>query len=430
MGERQPRSYDPRDGYNCRIQDWLLAGYVIFLPVQIAVSPSLRLAPSDGFLALALLGFTLRVGRLQVVRSAWSFWHFGLVASCLLYTLVALTRTGYVTREALLNKDVGLLVLFAAYAVITGQTNSWPRIRRVLRLLIVTVAVQNVVCLVAFAALTIVGVSLPGMDFRGARLTGLLLDPNAYGGLLVLVLSIHMVASCGKRPLVPGIAGGLVTLTLAIGTLLTYSRSAWTGLALVFVLTMLLRPKTGVRLAIVSALAIVGVLQVFGPNYLSQMSHLALRQSQVDARVQLINQALDMFSRSPAFGVGLGVFNDNVGQIIHNTPIWILTESGALGLIFLTGFALWFVRTGVRAFRLASAEQKPLALGLLTANIAMMGLSMGIEALYQRHWWLVLALIVSAHSAARTDVSARRRVLAERIAQNLGVDSDESGICA
>jgi hypothetical protein len=32
------------------------------------------------------------------------------------------------------------------------------------------------------------------------------------------------------------------------------------------------------------------------------------------------------------------------------------------------------------------------------AHTAMLGLAMGIEAFYQRHWWLVFALIASSYS--------------------------------
>ena len=37
-------------------------------------------------------------------------------------------------------------------------------------------------------------------------------------------------------------------------------------------------------------------------------------------------------------------------------------------------------------------------LALLLAHTAMFGLAMGIEAFYQRHWWLVLGLIASSYS--------------------------------
>jgi hypothetical protein len=47
-------------------------------------------------------------------------------------------------------------------------------------------------------------------------------------------------------------------------------------------------------------------------------------------------------------------------------------------------------------------------LALLLAHAAMLGVAMGIEAFYQRHWWLVMALIASAYSLTlRPAVKAR-----------------------
>jgi hypothetical protein len=40
-------------------------------------------------------------------------------------------------------------------------------------------------------------------------------------------------------------------------------------------------------------------------------------------------------------------------------------------------------------------------LALLLAHAAMLGVAMGIEAFYQRHWWLIFSLIASSYSLAR-----------------------------
>jgi putative inorganic carbon (hco3(-)) transporter len=50
------------------------------------------------------------------------------------------------------------------------------------------------------------------------------------------------------------------------------------------------------------------------------------------------------------------------------------------------------------AYRFAPQREQPLALALFLAHAAMIGVAMGIEAFYQRYWWLVLGLIGSAYS--------------------------------
>ena len=61
-------------------------------------------------------------------------------------------------------------------------------------------------------------------------------------------------------------------------------------------------------------------------------------------------------------------------------------------------FLGWFLTTAWSAYRFAPQNQQPLALALFLAHAAMIGVAMGIEAFYQRYWWLVLGLIGSAYS--------------------------------
>jgi hypothetical protein len=44
----------------------------------------------------------------------------------------------------------------------------------------------------------------------------------------------------------------------------------------------------------------------------------------------------------------------------------------------------------------APPEAQPYVLASLVALVGMLGLSMGIEAFYQRHWWLSFALVGAA----------------------------------
>jgi hypothetical protein len=66
-------------------------------------------------------------------------------------------------------------------------------------------------------------------------------------------------------------------------------------------------------------------------------------------------------------------------------------------LCVLVGFLGWFFKRAWIAYKTAPETERPLALGLLLAHAALTGLAMGIEAFYQRHWWIVLALIASVY---------------------------------
>src|SRR5262249_2104716 len=100
------------------------------------------------------------------------------------------------------------------------------------------------------------------------------------------------------------------------------------------------------------------------------------------------------------FGRGLGSFRIATGYVAHNSAMWFLADFGIVGFTALLAFLLWFFTRAWFAYRFAPERERPLALALLLAHTAMAGLAMGIEAFYQRHWWLIFALIASSYSLA------------------------------
>jgi putative inorganic carbon (HCO3(-)) transporter len=81
--------------------------------------------------------------------------------------------------------------------------------------------------------------------------------------------------------------------------------------------------------------------------------------------------------------------------------MWMLSEFGLVGVTIYGGFMLWFIVRGREALRLGDPASQPLILALISAHVGMLGVSAGIEALYQRHWWLVMAMLASSWVLAR-----------------------------
>ena len=185
-----------------------------------------------------------------------------------------------------------------------------------------------------------------------------------------------------------------------MGIFLTFSRSSWIGMALVLLALTLLRPRLLPKLLALLAVAGGTVLLVKGTAYLSVITEMATRENQIEVRLDFMRIGWSMFTESPLYGAGLGAFYETYGAIIHNTLIWILTEFGLAGVCLFLGFIAWFARLCWSAYRRARPQQQAVLLGLLLAHIAMIGLSMGIEALYQRHWWFVLAMIAASSALA------------------------------
>jgi hypothetical protein len=63
----------------------------------------------------------------------------------------------------------------------------------------------------------------------------------------------------------------------------------------------------------------------------------------------------------------------------------------------------------------ARPEIKPAILALMCAHAGMFGVSTGIEALYQRHWWLAMALLASCGALARREAASNSPMWAREL---------------
>ena len=305
---------------------------------------------------------------------------------------------GELDRYELLNKDAGLLLPFLSYAAITSVVTNWDDLRQILRVFTVSVVAENLLAIGGFLAAYFFHMATPFTRYEGLRLSGMLLDPNAYGGLLVVALVTCESASWGQRPLFQRPMLWFSRITLDLGILFTFSRSAWLGLGVAFLLFLVIKPVVAVRPLVAIIAAGPCVVFLMGRRFLPVFEEMASRPKQVQQRFDLIHQALQSFTRHPLLGGGLGSFRLAVGEVAHNSVMWFLADFGILGVSAFLAFLGWFLTTAWLAYRFAPQREQPLALALFLAHAAMIGVAMGIEAFYQRYWWLVLGLIGSAHS--------------------------------
>jgi O-antigen ligase len=237
----------------------------------------------------------------------------------------------------------------------------------------------------------------------------MLLDPNAYGGLLVMTLVIIEGSAHGPGALFQKTGLIAARLTLGLGILFTFSRSAWSALGLSMLVFAALRPWRVARLFLGGLLCSPFLIVMLGRRFVPIFEEMASRPKQVQGRFDLIHDALAAFARHPLFGGGIGSFRLGEGSIAHNSAMWFLADFGIAGLTVFLGFLGWFFIKGWSAYRSSPERERPLTLALLLAHTAMLGLAMGIEAFYQRHWWLVFGMIASSYSLTlrRANRSAR-----------------------
>ena len=372
----------------------LVAGYVALLPYQFQVKNEVNFAPADCLMVLVLL---LAPGLLRYRRFTWSPWHIGIAVTFAAGSLVAALRFGTLDRYELLNKDIGLLIPFVSYAAITSSVNGWDDVRRILRVFTMTVVLENILSVGGYLLAYFFGFTNPFVRYGGLRLSGMLLDPNAYGGLVVAALVVCEGASVGPAPLFRPTALWVCRLTLAMGIVFTFSRSAWIALALATLLFCVLRTRAAVRVLAAGLLGAPCLFLLMGNRFVPVFEEMASRPKQVQGRFDLIQAALQAFTFHPFLGGGIGSFRLAKGEIAHNTAMWFLADFGIVGLTVLIGFLGWFFVRGWLSYRSAPAREQSLTLALLMAHTAMFGLAMGIEAFYQREWWVVMALIASSY---------------------------------
>jgi putative inorganic carbon (hco3(-)) transporter len=389
------------------LSGWCMAAYVFLLPVQIPVGADLRLAPSDVFVLVYLY---LRLGRLTSPRLAWSVWHSVLLLSLLVGTVVTAAQ-GHLSFYVVVQKDLGILTLTAAYACIVDFCRDTARVVWLCRAFLWGVLVNLVVALGALYAAAAGVVNLTYINFDGVRLAGLLIDPNAFGGLLVTAIAVHFLTRAAGVYVIGDTAGRLLSMLLPVGLVLTFSRSAWMGAGLVFACGVWMHGFRLLRRLLLVGAALVVVAFFAASVVLPNAATLVNRQEQVDSRLSILASAFEDLTTSPLTGIGLGGSLDRHGVQIHNTTMFFLAELGPLGLLALLGFVGWYIARGDRLSRHGGPVVAGLGGAFLAAHLGMFGVSMGIDAFYQRHWWLVLGMIGALYAGAATHVPAPRSVL-------------------
>lgn len=382
----------------------LLAALVVLLPVQFETGgPIARFAPTDLLVAAYL---AVRLPRLRYVPAAWGTWVLPLAAVIVVGMPVALIRTGVLLQYAVVQKGIGLAVLLALFACVVDFCRDWERVRWVMGVYVAGVTANAGVAVVAALLVNLGLPTLPLVNepFPGFRLSGLLIDPNAFGGVIGVALLLHAVTAMNGAPLLGRRWTLLAGAVLPLALLMTFSRSAWLGVTAGILTLFAVRPVLAGRMAARLAAPLLLLLPVVGAALFLLIPgalQLVARPSEVASRVSIGADAFAEVLHNPLFGMGLGAYLQKYDIIIHNTPLWILTEFGVIGLLVFGGFVLSFAAKLLAAARTGPPDRRPVLLALLAAHAVMLGVSMGIEALYQRPWWLVLALAGSAYAVTR-----------------------------
>lgn len=398
----------------------LSAGLQILVTIDIGGTP-LRVALADLILPVAFVLIAFVAARHPA--SALPNWRVpylpaGMIAMTVWLT-VSIVQGRLIEGEwiswALLNKGVGWLILLGYFAVGSLLRTLAPaRSKAVL-----------IKCFVGFGiavgAITAVmyisyksGVPIHWDAIKDYdRVRGFSQNANAYGILCAVTLVI-LIAEAQYRSSLPRLAttlgGGLLVAIIA----LTGSRSgilAGTfglfGLSLVGKLPWLRVATIGVAGGLMFA-GIIGAAkvgdalypEVHGGGASTYILNVPMVQGgSTDIRQTQFQAALTQWQQRPILGIGLGRFltsgynaASSEPATLHNTAIWVLVETGAIGLILFAGF---FLYVGVSVFRCGRGNQDFDLAVVLALLCAFVGASIGTDVLYQRYFWFLAGFLLA-----------------------------------
>lgn len=205
------------------------------------------------------------------------------------------------------------------------------------------------------------------------RLTGTGIDPNAFGGMLMLgfVLAVGLAFS-REKPLPVVLIWAAIALT-GLGVLLTYSRGAWVGSAVGAGIIVWFRARWLVPLGLLGALA--ALVAGLGGGFVARFeAGLRLQDPATRMRLDEYENALRIIREHPWFGIGFGdAPSPEFGVGVSSIYFLIAEQAGLVGLAAFLILVGVIAMRGWRAFR-RSDDDLILAVGAALAAALTVGL--------------------------------------------------------
>jgi hypothetical protein len=250
----------------------------------------------------------------------------------------------------------------------------------------------------------------------GERAVGTQVDPNSFGGLLVVIAVLTGVALLAGRPVLPRwLLGGLFLVDMA-ALVLTNSRSALVGVLAAGALVATLRYRRLWVWGVAGTLAI--ALLGLGSGYFARLaSGLRFEDQASLMRLAEYRNAIDIIGRYPAFGVGFGTAGElDLTTGVSSIYLTVAERAGLLGLaLFLVAVFVLLVAALPAVRRSAARSGDPhdrdwpsLDTALLGGTTALFGtLAVGLVDHYYFNiefphmaalFWLVAGTVMAARA--------------------------------
>lgn len=404
---------------------WAVVGVVCLLPfatipVDVGITPTL--------LDLALAA-TISIWALRIVTGNQRTIITGPVTiPLLIFILVALfafifgLSNGPLTPN-LLRHFAELILSLGFVLVVVDFFSTWEKIERIVQIIVIVGAIAATMGIILWLLPDLVANDLlnalqrigypGGLVIRyieenpelSERAIGTSVDPNAFGGMLLMVAALAVPQLVARKKLLPGWLTFVAVATIFIALILTFSRGAMVGLAagLVFIAMARYRRLIPYMLFVFMVFLLFPFTQGYIARFIEgfQGQDLATQM-----RFGEYRDAIALISRYPLFGVGFSGSPDiDLYLGVANVYLTIGQQMGFLGLgafiaMISTVFGYGFAN---RHYFRGNVRLDPIWLGLYAAIVG--GLVAGIFDHYLFNvdfhhavtlFWLVLGLAVAA----------------------------------
>jgi O-antigen ligase len=260
------------------------------------------------------------------------------------------------------------------------------------------------------------------------RLAGPIGETNRYAQVMLVLFPLGLVQALGGATRRVRLLSAVATALIATGVVLTFSRGAAVGLAVVLVVAVAMRILK-VRWLLLVAGCLAAVLP-FVPAYAQRLATLgevadagnpfASRgvDGAIQGRLSENLSALAAMREHPLLGVGPGGFPSVYQRYVrdlgirphegereaHNLYVGTGAELGLLGLACFLAVVAVVLRDLLRARRLLAATDPgtaTLAAGFVLALVAHLASGLFLHQAFQRYFWLLLALAACAAAVAQ-----------------------------
>jgi polysaccharide biosynthesis protein PslJ len=183
------------------------------------------------------------------------------------------------------------------------------------------------------------------------RAIGTSIDPNVFGGTLMLALLLSGVQLVCPRPVMPRAQLLLIAVPTLVGVVLSLSRASWVGLAAGLLLVGVFKYRRILVLGVIG-LAAVLALPVGQDLVVRFVSGFSVADRATAFRVGEYANALTLIQRYPLLGIGFGASPDiDVTAGVSSVYLLVAEQTGLIGLGLYLAAALGVAIGGLRRLR-------------------------------------------------------------------------------